>query len=304
MIYKPRPSRRERLPGRRKAVTVCIAAMCKEPDSDKYVIVTVSDLKITTGHYSADLVSLKTERLHKKWYGSLSGKIDQSVPVIRKIRGSLLENGYTVGEVADVCKKAYIEHQRELAYEKVLSPFDMTLDSFLKSRKKIGESQYERLWNAISSVSVGFNLLVAGIEKSGHAKIFTVSNPSEENPSFINFCDTTHFAAIGSGAYLAESVLYAYGQIGGDSLDQTVYRLIAAKFLAESASDVGEATHLRIIYQDGSVKRLDADFIHNEIRTHWDSFDKPKVSQKGLELIKRGLQEKMKTIFTPSASET
>jgi len=278
-------------------VTICIAAACSEKGGkdSANLIVAACDTKITTGYYSGDLVSLKSERLHKEWLVLLAGKIGQRPPVIHQIRDSLpKEQSYSGEEVAEVCKTAYIKYQRELAYEKALSPFGFTLDSFLKSRKEIGEAQYQQLWRSISSIQVGFDLLVFGFDKFGFTRIFVVSNPSDENPSFITFADDTKFASIGTGSYLADSALYAYSQYVGRSLEETIYHVLAAKFLSESASDVGEATFLRVMYPDGSTKRLNADFIEENIKTHWINHGKPKIDSEALALIKKAVVSELK----------
>src|SRR5882762_5091030 len=107
----------KRLPIGRKAVTVCIAAVCNGEKEKEEVIVALTDTKVTTGYYSSDIGSLKTEQLHTKWHAFHSGKIGQRLPIIEQIRGSLERSkDYNVQEVAEQCKKAYVESQRALAY--------------------------------------------------------------------------------------------------------------------------------------------------------------------------------------------
>jgi hypothetical protein len=233
----PRPNLK-RLP-RREAMTVCIAGKSALGSE----IVTVSDLKVTKGFYSSDFVTLKSERIHPSWLCLISGKISGRRPFIRRLQ-TILEDDktYSAEDVAKNCTELYIEKQKQLAYEKVLSKYDLTFDSFLKSRQHLGDTIFERLWGEISRVQVGFDMIVAGFE-SRASRIFIVSNPTEENPSFITYCDDESFAAIGTGAYVAESLLFSFRhRFGVPDLNQTIYELLAAKFEAESASDVGDAT--------------------------------------------------------------
>jgi ATP-dependent protease HslVU (ClpYQ) peptidase subunit len=266
-------------------VTVCIAAVGSEN-----TIITASDLKITKGYYSADIVSLKTWRIHPKWTAMLAGKISHHWPVTGELSRRLDDHKeYLEEDVADLCTKAYISYQRKLAYEKVLSPFGLSLDSFLAKRAELGDTMFERLWGEISRVQVGFDMLVVGFVGES-PRIFVVSNPSEENPSFITYCDDVQFAAIGSGGYAAESTLFALSEYLGSSTESKIYQVLAAKFSSESASDVGTATYLRVLRPDGTAIRMDADFIEAKIRREWEDFGRPRMRPKGFALIKEALK--------------
>src|SRR5438552_1837973 len=105
-------------------MTVCIAAV-----ADERAIVIATDTKITTGYYSAESVTLKLDTLLGKWWAMVSGKMAQRIPLINKLRieiGRLSNVGLT--DVTDICTQAYIQYGRQLATEKVLSKFKMTLD--------------------------------------------------------------------------------------------------------------------------------------------------------------------------------
>jgi hypothetical protein len=285
--------KKKRLPCWRNAVTVCIAAICS--DGEDNAIVAASDTKVSASYYSKDLASLKTVSLHPKWDALLAGKIAQKSPVVSRLMKSISRDGsYSGDEIAEKCKDAFIDYQKQLAYEKVLSPFGLTLDAFLKSRRQIGAALYERLWNEISGIDIGLDMMVFGFGRSGVPMIFIVSNPTVEKPSFITHCDATNFACIGTGGYLAESSLYGFEQSTSDTIEETIYQVLSAKFLAESATDVGEATYLRVFRADGSEERLDADFISKEVRAHWRQHTKPQIDDPTYKFLET-LKEHMKS---------
>jgi hypothetical protein len=278
----PRP-KSKRLP-ERKAVTVCIAAIAED------CIITASDLKVTKGFYSADLVSLKYWTIHPKWTALLAGKISRHWKVTGEVYSKLdPKKDYRAEQVADVCTQAYITYQKQLAYEKVLSPFGLSFESFLTKRTELGDTIFERLWLEISRIQAGFDMLVAGF-MGDSPRIFIVSNPSEDNPSFVTNCDE-HFAAIGTGAYAAESTLFGLWEKFDLGLESKLYQVLAAKFVSETASDVGKATYVRILRPDGSTSQIDADFIERKLRPEWENFGKPRMRKKGLSLMKEALEK-------------
>jgi hypothetical protein len=239
MLPRPRPQisvLQKRLPSRRKAVTVCIGAICED------YIVTVSDTKLSTGYYSHELGSLKLHDIHYLWRAMFAGKVSQVQPLLSRLMGEVLSYGKdepSVEDMADLCTRIYKEYAVQLAEESVLAPFGLSMKEFLASRDKLGDAIYERIWGDIARVQVGCDLLVCGY-CGGHAHVFTVTNPTVEHPSFITYFDEPGFAAIGTGNMLAESTLYAFEQTRFSSLEDTIYQTTFAKFVAESASDIGE----------------------------------------------------------------
>lgn len=266
-------------------MTVCIGAKAKEQ-----CLVLATDTKITTGHYSAEAMSLKAERLHPHWYALLAGKISRRPPVISSVANALRGKTPSRDEVAEACKNAYISLQRDFAYERVLSPYGLTWESFQGCRNSIGDSLFERLWSEVSHVEVGFDMLVGGHDQRGIAHIFTVSQPTDEFPSFINYAEDTEFACIGSGGYLADSTLYAVSQGPHCDVNRTTYNVAVAKFVAESASDVGDMTLMRILWPDGTVKRFEVNVIDQELRKEWREYGMPKIRPQAALIIERGIQ--------------
>jgi hypothetical protein len=258
-------------------VTVCIAAIT----NGDALIVTASDTKLTAGYASQESGAIKQKVIHKRWRALIAGKFSQQTRLIEVIRASLgaIEKP-SLADVEKACSSAYIEESRNLAYESILSKHGLDLEGFLNSRSELGDAIYERTWSEISRVSIGCDLLVCGFDEGDKPHIFVVTNPSDENHSFITHYDEPGFAAIGAGGYAAESVLYGYESMPIDPLAWTVYKVVTAKFMAESASDVGAAT---LLYVFGSSGERIGDIglsVMGDLRRYWLKTAKPRLPKK------------------------
>jgi hypothetical protein len=119
---------------------------------------------------------------------------------------------------------------------------------------------------------LGVSLMAFGYDNELRPHIFTTDDPQGK----IDYQDITGFHAIGTGASTASSILYFYGQNPQTPLPLTLYHGSAAKFMAESASDVGKHTSI-IVFQPNreAVLLLDPDI--DNLRSMWDREGKPRV---------------------------
>jgi hypothetical protein len=114
----------------------------------------------------------------------------------------------------------------------------MTMESFrTKGREELGDKPFEDLYVEVSAVEIDCQFLVAGHDCVNQPHVFTVSNPGVAKSQ-----DKPRFWAIGSGATSALSMLFFRGQNIITPIESTIYNVLEAKFMAESASDVGEKT--------------------------------------------------------------
>jgi hypothetical protein len=134
---------------------------------------------------------------------------------------------------------------------------------------------------------------------TGSRFIFTVTNPTVEQPSFISYFDDPGFTAIGTGGMLAESTLYAFEHGIAHTLEQTIYHATYAKFVAESASDVGESTYLYVLNNDGTRFQLGKYEFMNRLRDRYLRKGKPTIPQDASEMIDKEIKS-----ITPSTSQT
>ncbi|MGH9794972.1 MAG: hypothetical protein ACRD5G_09385 [Candidatus Acidiferrales bacterium] len=91
------------------------------------------------------------------------------------------------------------------------------------------------------------------------------------------------FAAIGSGAAVAMSQLHLLGQAPHSTLEETLYRVAAAKFTAEHAEGVGVSTTFHVTWkqrpEDGT--RDSGRFLRNKekdtLRAIWHEYGNPRM---------------------------
>lgn len=290
MPLRPLPypkTRFKRLP-RGNAVTVCIAAICDDPDC----IVCVSDMKLSKGHYSTDFGALKLRSIHKDWGVMISGTFGQKHTILEEVHDSLFATANaSLSEVSDKFVIAYKNFNRRLAEESVLASYGLTLNEFVGKRSDLGDVIYERLWGDIARVKVGCDFLVFGFDNIG-SHIFSVSNPTDENPSFISHADDPGFTATGSGGYIAESVLYSLEQNPGLGLNRIIYNVCAAKFSSEVASDVGDTTFMRVAQPGRQNIPIDHS-LERELKAIWKE-NKPVVPPEAIEAIRNNIDRNKK----------
>jgi hypothetical protein len=268
-------------------VTTCIAAITgraglnQEQDS----IVTASDTKLSFGgDFSAD-GSVKIHVFHREWGTMIAGDdITQYIPVIERARALLRGKSGKLMVVMDAFKKAYQQEFKAAIEDGLLSRFEMTMEDF----KKHGKTQllpevFTELSLKIKIASLGCRFLVYGLDDRKIAHIFTVSNPGK-----CELRDKPGFWAIGKGATSALSMLAALRQVRGrTTFDETIYNVLAAKYISESASDVGKETYLYIKKYgcDGFSNKL---ALEEEVRGIWEKEGRPTTNVAAVNAIKNG----------------
>jgi hypothetical protein len=282
----------KRLP-ERSAVTICIAA--EATHEGEPVVVAVSDTKITSGGlYSQEMGASKIRRIHEYWFALIAGQFSQHRAICDAIEDKLAGiDDPSMSTVEQTATEVYISETKRFAEEGILSAFGMSMSDFVKSRETIGDSLFERTWVEISKIQIGCDLLIFGFSNTRRGRfphIFSVSNPTTDRPTFITNHDSPSFAAIGSGLYAAESILYAFRHTVINTLYETIYQVCTAKYFAESASDVGELTMLNIIKGDGSWMEIDVG-LANDLRERWKTNGKLKIPEKEIQWIKESITQ-------------
>jgi hypothetical protein len=101
-----------------------------------------------------------------------------------------------------------------------------------------------------------------------------------KDPGICTSCDVTGFWAIGSGQQQAlSSIFFSFKDLDTrpiePSLEGLIYDLCAAKFMAERADGVGEATDL-VIQRFGQGPHFYSDDSINAIRKIWEEEGRPR----------------------------
>jgi hypothetical protein len=94
------------------------------------------------------------------------------------------------------------------------------------------------------------------------------------------------YAVIGSGYYMASASLRRKRMTG--ELEATIYRLLEAKFSAETATGVGRGTTLVTFNADGKFGMLNRDQV-KAIRDIWENTLKEPTPEAAYEIISKSL---------------
>jgi 20S proteasome alpha/beta subunit len=113
-------------------------------------------------------------------------------------------------------------------------------------KRKCAASLYQTLCNRIEKVNISLTFLVCGFDDEGSGHIYSVDGKDAPKCH-----DSVGMWAIGSGAHAALSSLAFHlnkAQLNlTTSVEKATYLAIAAKFMAESSSEVGkEATNVTL----------------------------------------------------------
>ena len=230
---------------------------------------------------SSDGCAVKMEPFARDWVAMFSGNdITPCLPIIKRAEDYLKGRANTLRNVRTIFKRAFQHHLVEMKTDQVLSGYGLDMDTFKKSgRKMFTAATFDSLCYKIEQVKTDCEFLVYGFDAAGRAHLFTVSDPGTDS-----VCDKPGFACIGCGKYAADTMLHYFGQSVNISLDQTVFNLCAAKFMAEHSPGVGKDTFLYFKRPGSVASRWVAGLLEN-LREIWETDSKPKVTAAALKII-------------------
>ena len=259
-------------------MTVCIAARVLGTH-----IVTICDRKVTmsAAGFSADHVMEKADPVHPSWIAMVSGEdVTPAEPIWDGVRERL---GFTFSkkrpeekslrEVSKAFEDSFREFRRAQIIGLYLEDYKLTPESFLERGKKLlGLSLFTETWNKINQFTVKCGFLVAGFDRDGEPHIFGI-----EDPGICTSYDSLGFWATGTGQPQAlSSIFFAFKYIDpSPSFEGLMYDLCAAKFMAESAEGVGEATNVLVMEFQKEPSFYSDESIQN-VRAMWDSKGRPR----------------------------
>ena len=144
---------------------------------------------------------------------------------------------------------------------------------------EMGKELYSQYANDLARFDLGLELLVYGFSTKGGRHIFEVSNPGK-----ISSHNLRGYAAIGSGSLMALAALTRRPM--PPDLTNTIYRLLDAKFSAETAREVGKRTYVITMNATGKFGIMAQTNIE-KVRAIWEASLKEPEPEEALELIKQ-----------------
>lgn len=261
-------------------MTVCIAASIKDH------IVIATDNKLSIGSASSDAcIEGKSLYVEGPWSLMYAGNdVSPVVSIVDKARVLLKGKPNTLATATCAFKKAYQQRLLEKATDVVLSRFGIDMETFRSKGAQIFTSDvFGTLCDQIAQQKLSCTLLVYGFDNAGEPHIFTVSSPGTED-----IFDEAGFWAIGNGAESALGLLFFRNQRKNFDLARTIYHVLEAKYMAESAAEVGRSTHVFFQKKDHQSVEYWTD-LEREIRRAWNREGRPRIPNGVLQTIRRSI---------------
>jgi hypothetical protein len=265
-------------------VTIAIVAITQPDD----LIVCVSDRMISFADMTPadDTAAIKSPSLNESWHVAYAAN-DVTViwPIIEGVRARLKsKKDWTGDEIQTEFTSVYTArfHQEFLTKRLVRYGYKSMEEFRTNGRSDLGD-HFVDICIELDRFDLGAQFLLFGYERSpnraGHkrARIFEISSPGH-----ITDHGLLQYAVIGSGYYMALAALRRQKMAG--YLEGTIYRLLEAKFSAETATGVGKTTTMTLYNQFESMSLLGPKDI-DRVRTIWLETLKNSVPQEAIQLI-------------------
>jgi 20S proteasome alpha/beta subunit len=236
-------------------VTVCVAALFNwnyasagQPPDFGVGAITVSDRMITAGDIQYEPQQRKLARITDHIYLMVAGDYDLHSEAIKAVQEEGQKNPTLKPFNVAVMYGYQIQAiQRRHAESIYLAPLGLNTDSFLAQQKDMSERFVDTLTNQLQNHHDSeVQALVVGIE-NGQAHIYSV-----DHRGLVRSYDDVGFAAIGSGAWHAQSTLMQSGYVKTANLANALARVFSAKKSAEVAPGVGTATDVWLFLKGGA----------------------------------------------------
>jgi hypothetical protein len=249
-------------------MTIGIAAVANSDQGDGY-IVTVSDRMLSTSDATIQGTddTLKARKISKTWALMFSASdANLFLPIVDEVRARLeaIGKSHDLSAVQNTAAAVYREKFDEIFTSLYLSRFGFKniADYRVNGLSQLGSDTFRSVFEKIETFDLGISFLGYGFDTKKSAHLFQL-----ENPGIVTNHDLAGCAVIGSGFYMASASLSRKRM--PYHLDAMIYRLLEAKFSAETAPGVGRRTTLFTMRCDGKDASLPQGLI-GEIRKVWE----------------------------------
>jgi hypothetical protein len=260
-------------------VSVCVIAVA---DAGKSICV-VTDSKAAFGKFSADKAARKHLPLIYHYTIVFAGNdAAYAGPVINRARKRLTMDGKTTSSADEISECIFEECQRErnrITEAEILSPRGYDLATFKTQGKELcTDAVFYDIQSEMQKKTLSLDFIIAGFDEKNEAHIrFTnCKTPPEDY-------DSIGFWAIGTGAQAAlASLSHAVEYLGMNTFwdaETVLYHTLAAKFMSESARDVGKATADFVLGAGGAstVRYLHSFGGVEYLREQWQKYGAPRI---------------------------
>jgi hypothetical protein len=263
-------------------MTIGIAAIT----GDRKHIVTGSDrlLSSSEGVVQGIESTLKARRIAKSWALMFSATdANLFMPILGKVMDRLgnVEDSYELDlkNVQNVVVDVYREEFDATFTSRYLVRygFKSIADFRLVGLSQFGDQKFQEICDTIDKFDLGIQLLAYGFDQEKKPHLFQVDNPGQ-----IIDNDLLGYAVIGSGFYMASASLHRKRM--PYHLAPLIYRVLEAKFSAETAPGVGKRTALFWMGDDGESGSMGYGSI-DKIRGIWEETLNAPEPQAAIDII-------------------
>jgi hypothetical protein len=276
-------------------VTVCIGAFAE----NEARIVVVADSKVAFGDFSADTGALKYQLLGQGYLSLIAGNdVVYAAPTINRVQKEIFRTKTRdADEIAEIVHEQLCQTRNRIIESKVLKKYNLSLEEFVsKGKKSFTEQAYYDIYNRIERERLSLEFLVAGFDAHDkpHLRIVTAEEPPHDY-------DSLGFASVGSGAAAAlASLTFAKDHCAFArhcDIEEATYFLLSAKFMAESATDVGRETFFLSISPTRGIYHLYDMGAVDEVRRLWLKEGAQRRSKRTIKALKDLLYSHVEGFF-------
>jgi len=235
-------------------MTVCVAAICHWEELP--MVFGASDRMITAGDTEFEPPQSKiyqlTSSIAMLIAGDTAAQIEIRNHVLVEIGTRLARDTswMPVAEAADVVSQNTVAYQRRRAERTILTPFGLTLDTFVRRQQEMSAVWVRDISDQILRCRPDTATIVAGVDETG-AHIFHINGTGE-----VTCRDAAAFSAIGWGWRHAESQFMFAKHTALRQFPETLRLAYTAKKRAEVAPGVGIDTDMFVISGLGGYREI------------------------------------------------
>jgi hypothetical protein len=263
-------------------VTLCVAAECVHEGEARFVF--AKDFAVETEVASAE-IEAKWTRIGKADLPALIAGSASRALELAGVIGERLDSDASNGEtLIQIARSGVKEFKYKLADEYIGTHLGIGYDRFLTEGAQILPAETRReMVEGVRSITLGCSLLWLPFDSDDSTVIIRINDSG-----FVERC--SHFAAIGSGMYIAEASLFQREQSNEKSLGDTIYHIYEAMKLGAAAPGVGENFSLHIVSAPKSPSE--------QVKLQWITADYDKYMEKMF--MKFGPKKVTEIKFRPS----
>jgi len=249
-----------------EAVTVCIAAVHEESARSSIFLICDRRISLFSGWFSQD-GNAKYTQVHRDWFGMFAGGVEETNLMLREVNKSLDQlHSVPFERVVDRSRSAYAKVRKRLIETQILPEFEILTYKAFKTLQRSDEALYLTIKEKVIKAEENWNLLFAGFDNNREPHIFVISGPGN-----VEYCDKQRYGAIGTGAFAALVWLSFCGYHSRKHKGTQLFNVMAAKFFAEKASDVGQTSVVSLVNSDMNAIFHFDDVEVSKVRAAWES---------------------------------